>query len=188
MKGSSGWPACGGNQVIGPGSPTTTGRPFRRARNDTVARTCLVIPRHRVVDRSRMVFSKKILWDTTPELAANSAISLRRAKAAGPARPDVSWLSGRTACNLAGSAVLVPFKRVLSLSDRTRITSSGLDSRGRQRVRHTYVRHDRTAGEQCQPVTPLGVASGARGELLCSSMASWSTWLVEDVYWVPQYQ
>ena len=30
----------------------------------------------------------------TVELAANSKISLRRAKAAGPARPNVSWLSG----------------------------------------------------------------------------------------------
>ena len=51
-------------------------------------------PSHRVVDRSRMAFSKKILLDTTPELAANSTISLRRAKASGPARPNVSWLSG----------------------------------------------------------------------------------------------
>ena len=41
-----------------------------------------------------MAFSMKILLDTTPVLAANSAISLRRAKAAGPARPNVSWLSG----------------------------------------------------------------------------------------------
>ena len=53
-----------------------------------------MIPRHRVVDRSRMEFSKKILLETTPELAANCAISLRRAKAAGPARLNVSWLSG----------------------------------------------------------------------------------------------
>ena len=53
-----------------------------------------MFPRHRVVDRSRMASSKKILLDTTPELAANSAISLRRAKAADPARPNVSWLSG----------------------------------------------------------------------------------------------
>ena len=30
-------------------------------------------------------------------------------------------------------------------------------------MHHTYVRHDRTAGEQCQQVTLLGVASGARG-------------------------
>ena len=44
-------------------------------------------------------------------------------------------------------------------------------------MRHTYVRHDRTAGEECQQVTPLGVASGAWGELLCSSMASCTTWL-----------
>ena len=53
-----------------------------------------MIPRHRVVDRSRMAFSKKILLDTAPVLAAISAISLRRATAAGPARPTVSWLSG----------------------------------------------------------------------------------------------
>ena len=29
-------------------------------------------------------------------------------------------------------------------------------------MRHRYVRYDRTAGEQCLKVTPLGVASGAR--------------------------
>ena len=86
--------ATGTRSSVGTGSPATTGRPFRRARNGTVARTCLVIPRHRVVDRSRMAFSKKSRLDTTPEPAANSAISLRRAKDAGPARPNVSWLSG----------------------------------------------------------------------------------------------
>ena len=42
---------------------------------------------------------------------------------------------------------------------------------------HTYVRHDRMAGEQWQQVIPLGVASGAWGKLLCSSMASCSRWL-----------
>ena len=30
-------------------------------------------------------------------------------------------------------------------------------------MRYTYVRHDGTAGEQCQPITPLRVASGAGG-------------------------
>ena len=44
-------------------------------------------------------------------------------------------------------------------------------------MRHTYVCHDRMAGEQCQQFTPLGVVSGDRGELLCSSRASCSTWL-----------
>ena len=34
----------------------------------------------------------------------------------------------------------------------------------------------RTAGDQCQQVTPLGIASGAQGELLCSRMALCSTW------------
>ena len=53
-----------------------------------------MIPRHRDVDWWRMAFSNKILLDTFPELAANSAISMRRAKAAGSARPNVSWLSG----------------------------------------------------------------------------------------------
>ena len=42
-------PATGTRSSVGTGSPATTGRPFRRARNGTVARTCLVIPRHRVV-------------------------------------------------------------------------------------------------------------------------------------------
>ena len=87
-------PATGTRSSVSTGSPATTGRPFRRARNGTLARTCLVIPRHRVVHRSRMAFSKIMRLDTTPEPAANSAISLRSAKAAGPARPNVSWLSG----------------------------------------------------------------------------------------------
>ena len=42
-------PPTGTRSSVGTGSPATTGRPFRRARNGTVARTCLVIPRHRVV-------------------------------------------------------------------------------------------------------------------------------------------
>ena len=42
-------------------------------------------------------------------------------------------------------------------------------------MRHTYVRHERTGGEHCQQITPLGVVPGARGELLCSSMASCSS-------------
>ena len=50
-------------------------------------------------------------------------------------------------------------------------------------MRHTYVCHDRTAGEQCQQVTPLGVVVGARGELLCSRMASWSAWIHAPDEW-----
>ena len=76
------------------GSPATTGRPFRWARNGTVARTCVVIPQHRAVDRLRMAFSKKTVLDPTQELAAISAISMRRANAADLARPNVSWLCG----------------------------------------------------------------------------------------------
>ena len=60
---------------VGTGSPATTGCPFRRARNGTMARTCRVVPQHGVVERSRMAFSKKKLLDTTPELAEMSAIS-----------------------------------------------------------------------------------------------------------------
>ena len=70
----------------------------------------------------------------------------------------VQW--DQPACTRAGSAVLVPFKRiaVLPSSSLTCSTSCDLDSGGRQWVRNTYVRHDSTAGEQCQQVTPLGVA------------------------------
>ena len=116
--------------------PATIGCSFRRAGNGTVARTCRVIPRHMFVDGSCMAFSKNILWDTTLELAANSAISLSRAKAAGPARRNVSW-RGESACTRAGAAVLVPFKRVLPFCGHTYVTRCGLESGGRQRVRHT---------------------------------------------------
>ena len=172
MKGQSGWPACDGDQSsVGTGSRATTGCPFRRARNGTVARTCRVIPRHRVVGRLCMAFSKKILLGTTPELAANSATSLRTAKAAGPARPNVSWLSGTNRhapvlIRLCLSCSSEPFPlAIVPMSCR------GLDSRRRQRVLHTYIRYDRTALEQCQQVTPLGAALGAGGGRCCA--AAW---------------
>ena len=72
-----------------------------------------------------MAFSKEILFDTTPELAANSAISLRRTKAAGQARPNFSWLSGTNRLApvpvlgliviIFGFVVLLPFLAVPSL-------------------------------------------------------------------------
>ena len=45
------------------------------AHNGTVTRKCRAIPQQVVVKRSHMAFSKKILLDTTPELAVNSAKS-----------------------------------------------------------------------------------------------------------------
>ena len=57
-RNQDGPPVTGTRSSGGTGSPATTGRPCRRVRNGTVARTCLVIPRQRVVDRSRMAFSK----------------------------------------------------------------------------------------------------------------------------------
>ena len=67
-----------------------------QAGNGAVARTCRVIPRHRVVGRSHTVFSEETLLQmyTTPGLAVISAILLRRAKEAGPAPPSTPWLSG----------------------------------------------------------------------------------------------
>ena len=46
-------------------------------------------------------------------------------------------------------------------------------------MRYTYVRHDGTAGEQCQQITPLGVASGAGGAAmqqhgLAQRVAGWA--------------
>ena len=42
------------------------------------------------MDSTRMVLSMENFLDTTSELAAHSAVSLRRAKEAGPARRNVS--------------------------------------------------------------------------------------------------
>ena len=159
---------------IGTGSPATTGCPFRWARNGNVATTYRVVFRHRVVHKSRMALSTKFVLDTTPELAANCAILLTRAKAAGPARRNLAWLAKTnrhapvTEC--ASPAVHIPFKRVLPLNSLTCITSCGLDCGGR---------HDRITGDQWQQVTSLGVAFRARGELLCSSLASCSALLSE---------
>ena len=54
-----GLPATGIKLSLGTGDPVTTRCPITRALNSTVARTCRVIPGHRVVDTSRMAFSKK---------------------------------------------------------------------------------------------------------------------------------
>ena len=75
-------------------SPGRTGRPYRRARNGAEARTCRAMPRHSVVERSRIAFSMKIFLETAPVEAANSASSWRSANAGGPARPYVSWDRG----------------------------------------------------------------------------------------------
>ena len=73
MKGQFGRPACDGDQVIGRhmyrqsrDHRMSNGRPFRRARKGTLARTCLMIPRRRVMDS----FSKIFFFYTTSELAA----------------------------------------------------------------------------------------------------------------------
>ena len=52
------------------------------------------MPRHRVVERSRIAFSMKIFLETAPFEAANSASSWRSTNAGGPARPYVSWDKG----------------------------------------------------------------------------------------------
>ena len=74
--------------------PGRTGRPSRRAHNGAVVRTCRAMPRHIVVEMSRIAFSIKILLETPPVEAANSASSLRSANVGGPARPYVSWDRG----------------------------------------------------------------------------------------------
>ena len=45
------------------------------------------MPRHSVVERSRIAFSMKIFLETAPVEAVNSASSWRSANAGGPARP-----------------------------------------------------------------------------------------------------
>ena len=73
--------------------PGRTCRPSRRARNGAEARTCRAMPRHSVVERSRIAFSVKIFLETAPVEAANSASSWRSANAGGPTRPYV-WDRG----------------------------------------------------------------------------------------------
>ena len=52
------------------------------------------MPRHSVVERSRIAFSMKIFLETAPVEAANTERSWRSANAGGPARPYVSWDRG----------------------------------------------------------------------------------------------
>ena len=49
---------------------------------------------HSVVERSRIAFSLKIISETAPVEAANSASSWRGVNAGGPSRPYVLWDSG----------------------------------------------------------------------------------------------
>ena len=60
---------------VGTRHPGRTGRPSRRARNSAEARTCHAMPRHSVVERSRIAFSIKIFFKTAPVEAAISASS-----------------------------------------------------------------------------------------------------------------
>ena len=53
-----------------------------------------------------MAFSKKVLLDTTRELAATSATSLSRAKAAGPAQPTPHGSAGRIGMHAEGPVLL----------------------------------------------------------------------------------
>ena len=52
------------------------------------------MPRHSVVERSRIAFYMNFFLETAPIEAANSASSWRSAHAGGPARPYVSWDRG----------------------------------------------------------------------------------------------
>ena len=79
---------------VGIGCPGRSGRPSRRARNGADARTCRAMPRHSVVERSRIAFSMKIFLETALVEAATSTSSWRSANALGPARPYVSWDRG----------------------------------------------------------------------------------------------
>ena len=72
---------------VGTGRPGRTGRPSRSARNSAEARACRAMPRHSVVERSRIAFSMTIFFDNAPVQAAGSASSWRSANAGGPVRP-----------------------------------------------------------------------------------------------------
>ena len=54
------------------------------------------MPRHSIVERSRIAFSRRIFLETAPVEAANSASSWRSSNAGGPARPYASWDRGQS--------------------------------------------------------------------------------------------
>ena len=80
--------------MVGLCRPGRTAKPSRRVRSGAEAKTCRAMPRHSVVERSRIAFCIKLFWETAPVNAVNSASSWRSAKAAGPARQYVSWDRG----------------------------------------------------------------------------------------------
>ena len=67
-----------------------------------------------------MTFFKKILLNTAPALAANSGISVRRAKAAGPVAKRLMSQRDEPACTRADAAVLFPVQHVLPLHHELR--------------------------------------------------------------------
>ena len=109
-------PSTGIRSLVGMGSPATTGRPFRRERNGTVAKTCRVIPRHRVMNscRLRMAFPKKKSLGHQPRTYRKLCNLVEKSQGSRPSTAKC-LVAHRddSACTRAGAAVLVPFKRVL---------------------------------------------------------------------------
>ena len=95
VKGHTGWLACDGDQVIGRHGQTRDHRMSVQA--DTQWHCGEDLPRDPSA-QSRGQVAHGVLQKNspghTPEHAANSAISLRRAKPSGPAWPNDLWLSG----------------------------------------------------------------------------------------------
>ena len=90
--------------------PRSTGFPFRRARNGTVARICHVIPRQRVVDRMRMVFFKNSFGHNSRTCRKSHNLNENSKGRRPSATKRLVAQLYKPACTRAGSAVLVPFK------------------------------------------------------------------------------
>ena len=94
MQGQILWPIlikCNrSEQALEVGLPRRPFGPAAGSRLRLTDRATRVTPRHRLRDRSRIVFSSNIFLETDLIPAAYSPIIFRRAKASGPALPYVS--------------------------------------------------------------------------------------------------
>ena len=122
-----------------------------------------MIPRHSVVDTSRIVLQENCLGHNprTCHKLHNLIQTTKGSRPSATTRLVAKW--DEPACTRAGAAVLVPSKRLLSLSSRTCITSCGLDSGGRQWGRHTYVCRIGRPGSSASKSLRSGLRRGREG-------------------------
>ena len=121
------------------------------------------MPLHSVVQRSRIAFSMKIVLETAPVKAANSASTLRSANA----QPSHTFhgTGGQSGTRLCQYGCTCPAATYLWRWQTPSPPGCSDNSRGRKRECHAHIHHHWPPREVHKEVTALRIALGARREL-----------------------